>query len=632
MPYFGGTSLAALLGSLTSSEPGQRTAADIRAALGPVEPLTDELAGPSYVRAVCWIGVCLAEALQYAHERGLVHLDLKPSNVLLAADGTPMLLDFHLARAPIPAGGPAPDWLGGTPAYMAPEQRAAIAAVRTGTAVPAAVDGRADVYGLGLLLYEALGGSRPLRQPRRTLRRCNPQVSVGLADIVAKCLAAEPAARYATAADLAADLRRHLNDLPLRGVANRSLAERWAKWRRRWPFAPVLLALGVAILAAATFALAHFGQRLGKAHIVRAEGIELLRGHRYREAEDAFRRALDLTEDAPFQAELRRDLRNQLRLANRAQAAQELHRFVEQIRPLYGADGLGTAPLQQAEGHCRTFWHQRDRIMERLAGQPDQEQEQQVRTDFLDLTLLWTDMRVRLAGADATAHRQAVAVLDEAERLFGQSCVLDHERRDHAAALGQTVTISEVPPRTAWEHYALGRLFLRSGNLAVAQQHLDRAVDLQPQSVWPHFYHGQCAFQAGRHHDAVADFTACIALAHESGWCYHNRAMAYTELKLLDRAYNDYDRALALDPTLAPALLNRGLLHYRQQRYAEALVDLQHALDGGANPTTANFSLALVHRARGERTSAIDRVRRVLELDPRHQEAQRLQSELQREP
>ena len=97
-----------------------------------------------YVEAVCWIGACLADALHYAHERGLVHLDLKPANVLLAADGQPMLLDFHLAQPPLRPDGPPPEWLGGTPAYMAPEQQEALAAVRQGRPVPAAVDGRAD--------------------------------------------------------------------------------------------------------------------------------------------------------------------------------------------------------------------------------------------------------------------------------------------------------------------------------------------------------------------------------------------------------------------------------------------------------------------------------------------------------
>src|SRR5262249_45117600 len=161
------------------------------------------------------------EALQYAHERGLLHLDLKPSNVLLAADGTPMLLDFHLARGPVPCGAPAPPWMGGTPGYLSPEQRAAMDAVADRRPVPAAVDGRSDVYSLALVLCEMLAGRPPA--PGTSLRGLNPRVSVGLADLLDRCLAGRAADRYPDAATLAADLRRHLADEPLRGVANRDL-------------------------------------------------------------------------------------------------------------------------------------------------------------------------------------------------------------------------------------------------------------------------------------------------------------------------------------------------------------------------------------------------------------------------
>ena len=122
----------------------------------------------SYVDAIGAIGACLADGLQYAHERNLLHMDIKPSNVLLAGDGQPMLLDFHLAQRPIAAGGPPPAWSGGTPGYMSPEQWGVITAVREGRAVPGAVDRRTDVYSLGVLLYEALGG--PVSEsPRRGL-------------------------------------------------------------------------------------------------------------------------------------------------------------------------------------------------------------------------------------------------------------------------------------------------------------------------------------------------------------------------------------------------------------------------------------------------------------------------------
>src|SRR5262249_14287405 len=152
-----------------------------------------------------------------------------------------------------------------------PEQRLLATAVRTRRGALPAVDGRSDVYSLGLVLYEALGGELPVPQkggsekgvrhllPERhgrrlaryapgpffpapflkqpPLKRRSRQVSVGLADIIHKCLAHEPKDRYPDAASLATDLRRHLSDLPLLGDHNRSLAERWRKWRRRRPHA-----------------------------------------------------------------------------------------------------------------------------------------------------------------------------------------------------------------------------------------------------------------------------------------------------------------------------------------------------------------------------------------------------------
>src|SRR5204863_10004145 len=142
-------------------------------------PALGFLEGASRAEAACWVGACLADALQYAHDRGLLHLDLKPSNVLLAADGVPMLLDFHLARPPLAAGEAAPGWLGGTPGYMAPEQEAAVAAVRAGRPAPAPVDARADVYALGLLL----GG---------LVRAAGRAPSYGVADVLARCTAAAP--------------------------------------------------------------------------------------------------------------------------------------------------------------------------------------------------------------------------------------------------------------------------------------------------------------------------------------------------------------------------------------------------------------------------------------------------------
>jgi len=585
-PWFGGAALADLLRLLEGIPAPRRTGLDLLRALEQAQETTAAvpvggpacrfLARASYVQAVCWMGACLADALHYAHERGLLHLDLKPSNVLLAADGQPMLLDFHLAHAPLAAGGSPPSALGGTPGYMAPEHQAALAAVAGRHDVPGAVDGRADVYALGVLLYAALGGAvpAPADRPGEELRRRNPRVTAGLAALLARCLAADPSARYPTAADLAADLRRHLADLPLRGVANRSPAERWRKWRRRRPYALPLLGLLLAGVAAIAFLGANVTRQTRTAEAAWRQGEEHLRQQRYAEALEAFHHGAALTEDLPFDPRLRRQLQEGVDQAERGQAAGELHLLCERIRPLYGADFLEAEQGRAVADHCHDLWQKRESITGRLGRQAVPEMGQQIQADLLDLAIVWANLLVRLTppGKAQAARQEALDVLAQAEALFGPSCVLYHQRRTHALALGLTDVAetaarqeTALAPRGVWEHYALGRAYLQEGDLRRAGVYLDRALELQPQGLWPNFCKGICAYRLGEYQDALVAFSACAALAPQSASCFYNRGRAYAKLGRLDRALQDYDAALRLEPGLAAASLARAEVHRRQQ-------------------------------------------------------------------
>jgi serine/threonine protein kinase len=579
LPYFGGASLADLLARLDGLAAGQRTGLDLLRALERAQagaPAAPPVGGPAceflarapYVRAVCWVGACLADALHYAHERGLLHLDLKPSNVLLAADGQPMLLDFHLARAPLAAGAPAPSGLGGTPGYMAPEQQAALVAVAAGECVPRAVDARADVYGLGMLLYVALGGAVPAppRRPGEELRRRNPRVTAGLADLLARCLAADPADRYRSAGELAADLRRHLADLPLRGVINRSPAERWRKWRRRRPHALPLVGLLLAGAAALGLLTAHAVRQTRNAEEALHQGEEQLRRGHHGKALDSFRHGAALTDDLPWDGDVRRQLRDGIDRAERGRTAEELHRLCDHLRPLYGADVL-PAEAGAVAGHCRELWDRREEIARRLGEQAPPGLGQQTRADLLDLAVLWANLRVRAAAPGETdaARREALETLAQAEALFGPSCVLYRERRAHALGLGRAEEAEEaarqaeaLTPRGAWEHYALGRAYLHDGDLRRAAELFDRALQLEPQGLWPNFYKGLCAHRMRRYPEALAAFSACVALAPQSAACYYNRAVAYEALGCPEHAAQDYETARRMDESRGPPSLSGG--------------------------------------------------------------------------
>jgi serine/threonine protein kinase/Flp pilus assembly protein TadD len=655
MPYLGGTALSQLLEGLRPWPLGQRTGQDLLRLVDQIQatiPLAFPSAGParqffaraSYVEAVCWMGVCLAEALHYAHERGLVHLDLKPSNVLVAADGQPLLLDFHLAREPLRAGAPAPEWFGGTSGYMSPEQKAAMSATYECQPIPLAVDGRSDVYSLGLLLYEALVGKVPPGAPLPTLRQRQPHVSVGLGDILCKCLAHDPNDRYPSAAALAADLRRHLSDLPLRGAANRSWTESWRKWRRRRPHAlawsGMALAVLVTALAAGTVVLTQVRQRLGQAEMALADGRHYMQNRDYPQAIYRLMQGSALARGIPGGGKLTQELDGQWRLAKRAEAVQALHTAANRIRFLFDPESLSFPEIQSLDACCRAVWDARNLITDRSHGELDPEVEQGLQTDLLELAILWADVQVRLLPerTNGVARREALRRLEEAETLFGPSLALSRERQLHAEALGlpdlagaAAHAAAAQAPQTPWEHYALGRSLLRSGKFELAAPPLEQAIALQPQNFWPHFSLGKCAYRLRHYEDAITAFTACITLAPQSAPCYFNRALAHAALSQTDRALHDYSRALQYDPALAVAALNRGVLHYRAQRYGEALADLQRALKGGADPATVHYNLALVHLAQQDRAAALACVRRALQDNRQHKDARELHERLQQE-
>jgi serine/threonine protein kinase len=563
MPYFGGATLARMLEAMAHQPPHRRSGRDLCDALDRLgaggglddaaaagraaPPCTTVLAGASYAEAVCWIGACLAEALGYAHEHGLVHLDLKPSNVLLTADGQPMVLDFHLAREALHPGGEGPAWLGGTPGYMSPEQEAAVQAVGRCRVVPRPVDGRSDVYSLGVVLYEALAGSALVPGARpRPLHRCNAQVSVGLSDMVGKCLAEEPARRYPDMASLATDLRQHLAHRPLVGVRNRSLVERWRKWRRRRPHrlavAAMLPASLTALAAAAVGAANQFGRRLDAARTALHDARTQMDRGEWDGAIQTLRRGLSAARGLPGQRKLAGELDHRLHLAQQQQAAGELHQLADQLRFLYGADYLRTPDLRSLAVRCGRLWEQRGLLVRQLDPDGAAAQGADVRDDLLDLAIFWADFQAR------QARRKALAVLDEAEALLGPSPVLDAERTLHGRP---TRAHGTRGAQTVWEHYALGRALLRSGSTPRAAREVARAVQLDPQGLWPNFYQGVCAYRLGRYEDAALSYSVCIGAAPRPAGCFYNRALALAALGRAAAARRDRDEALRLDPGLA---------------------------------------------------------------------------------
>jgi serine/threonine-protein kinase len=198
----------------------------------------------------------VARAVQHAHERGVLHRDLKPGNILLDGRGEPFVTDFGLAK-----------WLDtdtdltrtltifGTPGYIAPEQARGPAAKLTAAA---------DIYSLGAILFDLFAGRPPFlgehalaviqqasEKPAPKLRSLSPTVDRDLETIVARCLECDPNARYQSAAALAEDLERWLEGRPIVARRVRAPARVW-RWSRRNPIlagaATACVLLGLAVV------------------------------------------------------------------------------------------------------------------------------------------------------------------------------------------------------------------------------------------------------------------------------------------------------------------------------------------------------------------------------------------------
>jgi serine/threonine protein kinase/Flp pilus assembly protein TadD len=213
-----------------------------------------------FFRRAARLGVQAAEALEHAHQMGVIHRDIKPGNLLVDGRGDLWVTDFGLAQVQTDAKLTMTGDLVGTLRYMSPEQALAKRVV---------IDHRTDVYSLGVTLYElltlepAFGGTdrqELLRQiafqEPRPPRRLNPAVPSELETVVLKAMAKEPAERYATAQELADDLERFLKDEPIR-ARRPTVLQRLRKWARR--HRPVVGSAAVMLLIVLTVVAASVG-------------------------------------------------------------------------------------------------------------------------------------------------------------------------------------------------------------------------------------------------------------------------------------------------------------------------------------------------------------------------------------
>ncbi len=551
----------------------------------------------------------------------------------------------------------------GTPCYMAPEQ----AEGKSREVGPAA-----DIYALGVILYEMLTGRPPFtaESPLETVMmlfqaeaipptRLQPKVPRDLETICLKCLYKDPRRRYASANDLADDLARFLSGEPIH-ARPASLWERVSKWARRRPAAAAAAACSVLGLVCFLGLLVWHHVRLN-AEVVRVRNDELEAraaeeataervrlagltgkvkdllhaGESALAAADWARARLELTrahDQAGGEPELA-DLRTRIgALLASAEGRRNAHERLEAFRRLRNDAQLHAtlytgasraAALADASGSARAALAI---FAEPPAGAHyTTQQNAEIRAGRLELLVLLADAVAAGDGDPAARADEALAVLDGAARLGvthahhrrRAQLLATAGRRDEAAR--EAALADAKPPASALDHFLLGQEKYRAGDNGAAARSFEAALQQEPGHFWAASYLSLCRLKTRRYEEAAAGLTACLAQRPDLPWLRLLRASARAEMK--DYALAEADFAEARRPPLSDAalfglLVNRGVMRYHQGDLVRAGDDLRRAIDLRPAHYQGHHNLAQVHLKAGRLDAAIQSLEDAIRRSP----------------
>ena len=516
--------------------------------------LAQKLAGtPQPAVQAAALVATIAEAIQVAHQSGIVHRDLTPANILLTAGGAPKISDFGLARRLQDGGGLTQSGAAmGTPSYMAPEQ----AQGRRDAIGPAT-----DVYALGAVLYELLTGRPPFRaetaaetvsqlinQDPAAPSQLNAKVPRDLETVCLKCLHKEPERRYATAAELAGDLRRFGEGRPILARRLGTSARLW-RWSRRKPAEAALLAVVGLALCGAFWLVRQRAERRAEMAIQEERAWQAVESRldyaAMLQAQGRWPEVRASLEGTPSLLSTRAptELRERLRRAHDdADMVAELEDI--RLRLSEGANGPGTVPLSPEGMYAEAFQKYGITLsMER------REAAARLRNSAIHETLLafLHDWLFWVSDANRDKLRAIVDLADDDEwrRAFRDALAA------HDSTKLKTLAITpEAADQAPVILSALGGALVGGNYTEETLALLNEAQQRHPEDFWINYLLGQYWIKAqpARPQLAAGYFRAAIAVRPSSDQGYRMLGNALRDTGDVDGAIVAFRRAIALNP------------------------------------------------------------------------------------
>jgi tetratricopeptide (TPR) repeat protein len=602
------------------------------AATQPVAGLSTALSHrePAFFRAAAQLAIQAAEALEHAHQMGVVHRDIKPANLMVDGRGSLWVTDFGLAQFQSDASLTLSGDLVGTVRYMSPEQALAKRIL---------IDHRTDIYSLGVTLYELLtlrpafaGKDRQelLRQisfeePCRP-RRLNRAIPPELETIVLKAMEKNPADRYPTAQALADDLRRYVEDKPI--LARRpTLLQRARKWGQRHRAvvrtAAACLLLTVALLAGgAGWVLRDQAARRAEtereASAALEEAAQWQREGRLPEALAAARRAAWVADAGDAGAAFRQ--RVQARRADLEWVAEleEARLQMTAVKEGHFDDELGDRLFAEAFQKAGL-----DVEAVPAAEAAERIQQSSVATELAAALDYWIVIRRFGAGRSNQSWKHLLQIARAADPDGWREQVRDALERDDQQALVDLARSEEARHQPPLTLVLLGELLVLKGAFGPAEAVLQQARQEHPGDFWVNLDLGVAlaAMRPARWHEAIRFYTAAVAVRPQSPGAHANLGNCLAGQGRLDEAVAEFREALRLKNDYAEAHLGLGSALHEQGRVDEAIGAYRDAIRCKHDHYNAHCNLGIALRDKGRLDEAIAEYHEALRLKKNHPEA-----------